>query len=102
MLAFNEYTRLLHRLEKFYSEYEKLWMTEKKPHSFDVQDVRLGGLIRRIKHCRKMLLDYANGKIERIEELEVKLLDFRGKGEEFQKGATTFNCYKEIAPVNYL
>jgi hypothetical protein len=40
-----------------------------------VQDVRLGGLIRRTDSCRRRLLDYVNGKIDAIPELEVELLD---------------------------
>jgi hypothetical protein len=74
-LASNEYKEVLKRLKIFYSAFENYWMTEKKPHGFDVQDIRLGGLIQRIEHCRKMLLDYVAGKLENIPELEETQLE---------------------------
>lgn len=73
-LAKEEYGLLLKRLTAFYNAYEGFWMTEKKPHGFDVQDARLGGLIQRIRHCRKRLSDYAAGKIQSIPELEEEIL----------------------------
>ena len=42
-----------------------------------VQDARLGGLTRRLEHCRDRLLDYADGKTDRIDELEEGLLPIR-------------------------
>lgn len=73
-LANGEYSELLARLERFYEAYEAMWMTEKKPHGFDVQDLRIGGLIRRVKHCRERLLAYAEGRLENIPELEEEIL----------------------------
>lgn len=63
--------------EAFYDAYEKQWMWENKPHGFDVQDIRLGGLITRIRHCRRRLEQYMNGETDRIEELEEPILDIR-------------------------
>lgn len=48
---------------------------------FDVQDRRLGGLIHRTRACRRRLSAYANGEIDRIEELECELLPYRKKEE---------------------
>lgn len=101
-LAETEYSELIKRLESFYNEYEAVWLREKKAESFDVQDIRLGGLIQRIKHCQKRLLAYASGEESELSELETELLDFRGNGKEFAKGATTFNSWKEAVTVNYL
>jgi len=70
-----DYEKTTELLEEFYSAYEKQWMWENKPQGFDVQDIRIGGLIRRIKHCKNRLLQYINGEIVRIEELEEPLLD---------------------------
>lgn len=72
-LAQEDYGELLVRLEAFYQAYEALWMKEKKPQGFDVQDARIGGLIRRVQHCRERLLQYAEGKIETIEELNEEI-----------------------------
>lgn len=57
-------------LKVYYENFEILWHKENKPQGFDVQDIRLGGLQRRMEHCRKRLADYLDGKIDRLEELE--------------------------------
>lgn len=73
-LANTDYAETLVRLQAFYEAYETCWFREKKPHGFDVQAERLGGLMQRIAHCQKRLLDYADGKAESIPELEEELL----------------------------
>ncbi len=78
-LAENEYARLPKLIDTYARAFEKQWMTDNKPHGFDIQDQRLGGLIRRTDACRRRILDYVNGKIDRIEELDEALLPFRGK-----------------------
>lgn len=74
------YDSLAEKTEEFYRVYRKQWMTVNKPHGFDVQDARLGGLICRIKNCRERLCDFADGRIDRIDELEEKLLNHYGNG----------------------
>lgn len=76
-LAENEYTTILPRLEKFYCVYRKQWYTVNKSYGFEIQDIRLGGLMRRIQNCKEILLSYANGEISKIEELEEKLLPMK-------------------------
>lgn len=95
-LANGDYALLLDRLEAFYEAFERFWMTEKKPHGFDVQDARLGGLIRRVKHCRDRLLAYAKGEGE-IPELEEEILNPFG-GEKTD--GVTFNYYNFLYTVN--
>lgn len=73
-LAENEYTALLPRLENFYRAYRKQWYTVNKSYGFEIQDIRLGGLSRRIENCKELLLSKVNGEIPKIEELEEKLL----------------------------
>lgn len=69
------YDQTTDAIRDFYGAYEKQWMWENKPHGFDVQDIRLGGLLTRITHCRQRLQRYLDGDLERIEELEEPLLD---------------------------
>ena len=82
-LARNEYAQLERRLEAFARAFEKQWFRDNKPHGFDVQDHRLGALIRRTQSCRRRILDYVSGKIQRIEELDEALLPYKEKGESF-------------------
>jgi hypothetical protein len=76
-LAENEYTALIPLLERFYRAYRKQWYTVNKSYGFEVQDIRIGGLIRRIENCKEILLSFVNGEIPKIEELEEKLLPYK-------------------------
>jgi len=73
-LAETDYAEVIKRVQLFYDAYEICWMREKKPQGFDVQAERLGGLMQRVAHCQKRLIDYADGKVENIPELEEELL----------------------------
>jgi hypothetical protein len=69
-----DYVLLLERLEGFYNAFERAWSTERKPFGFEVQDIRLGGLIQRIKHCKRTLEKYLSGELNRVEELDQEIL----------------------------
>lgn len=69
----DDYDLLLEKTEDFYKAYQKLWFEFNKPHGFDIQDIRLGGLIQRIKSCRARLDDYINGSVSEIPELEEEI-----------------------------
>lgn len=73
-LAENDYRETEKRLRIFHAAFEKQWFTDNKTCGFDVQDLRLGGIIQRTSSCRRRILDYVNGRTDRIEELEQKLL----------------------------
>ncbi len=75
-LAENEYKALLKLIPAFERAFLKQWMTDNKPQGFDVQEQRLGGIILRTESCRRRILDYVNGRLERIEELEEELLPY--------------------------
>lgn len=55
------------------------WMTENKPHGFDVQDLRLGALVGRLLATAEMIEEYLGGKIDRIAELEETILPYTGR-----------------------
>lgn len=78
-----DYAVMIQKTEEFYVAFRRQWMTDNKPHGFDVQDVRIGGLICRMKHCRERLTEYLNGDLQRIEELEEPLLQYAGGGADF-------------------
>lgn len=62
-------------LDGFYEAYERQWMRDNKPQGFEVQDIRFGGLSRRIEHCKNILVKYIEGSIDSIPELEEERLD---------------------------
>ena len=95
-LANEEYVQVVKLIDVFGKAFEKQWMLDNKPHGFDVQDLRLGGLIRRLNSCRQRILDYVDGKTDCIAELDEKLLPFKEKEQStnLSKGAfyATANC----------
>ncbi len=76
-LAQIDYNEVLNRLKIFIEAFRFQWMKDNKPHGFDVQEHRLGGLTLRLESCRRRILDYVEGKLDKIEELEDELLPFR-------------------------
>ena len=86
--------------EKLYKALRSQWFKENKPQGFDVQDQRFGGLLLRLKSCQERLTEYLEGRAESIPELEEKLLDFYGNGEDFEKKLPLLNNWKENVTVN--
>ena len=58
------------RLEDFYRSFYRQWNRENKSFGFEVQTVRIGGLMQRCKDVQQILLDYTKGQIPSIAELE--------------------------------
>ena len=73
-IAENDYTECIKRLEIFYKTYREQWYNMNKTYGFEVQDARLGGLMRRLQSCKERLLSYVNGEIDVIEELSEEVL----------------------------
>ena len=84
-LADREYTELLKLIDSFGRAFERQWFKDNKTHGFDVQDHRIGALIRRTEACRRRLYDYVNGKIDQIEELSEELLPYEKAGESLSR-----------------
>lgn len=96
-LAENEYTEILKILPQFAKAFEKQWMLDNKPFGFEVHDIRLGGLIKRTDSCKRRIIDYCQGKIDSIPELEVDILPFVE-----EKRSIYLNGYTQIATSNIL
>ena len=77
-LAENDYSIFGEKLEAFYEAFRTQWYTANKPFGFEMHDTRLGGLMLRTKNCRRLLLDYCNGIIDKIPELEEEVLPHDG------------------------
>lgn len=74
-IAKNDYTAAIDKLKAFYTAFRKFWFFENKPHGFDVQDIRLGGLIMRLESCRERILSYCADKSNTIPELSEPVLE---------------------------
>lgn len=73
-LAEEDYSRAIAAVRAFHKAFQTEWFLENKPHGFDVQDIRLGGLLQRLESCRDRLLKFTAGEIDGIPELEEAVL----------------------------
>lgn len=98
----NTCDEIIKRLEAFYNAFEKQWHIENKPQGFDIIDFRIGGLIMRFKTAKRRITQFLNGDIEKIEELEEKILDIYGNGENFKKGDIRPRHWSDAATVSVI
>lgn len=94
-----DYDAVSEKLDAFYESHRRRWMKENKAQGFEIQDMRLGGLARRMESCKRMLEEYLAGTISQIDELEEPLLDLSGQKDDFGKKEVYFNNWgKNISP----
>jgi hypothetical protein len=95
------YGECLKRLDTFIIAFRKQWLLENKPHGFDVQELRLGGLKERIAEGKRRLEEYLSGQISSIDELEETILPLDAK-EEDPAQDEVINSYQYNSTVNVL
>lgn len=88
-----DYKKMIRLTRAFYYAFRTQWYTENKPHGFQVQDVRLGGLMQRMQSCLDMLVDYRDGKLANIPELEEEIVPFA-------EGVVCFNDWAKATGTN--
>lgn len=100
-LANEDYPTLVKRINRFHKTVERRWYKENKPSGMEVQDCRIAGLAGRVDACRRRLLSYLGGSVDKIEELERDILKFylpyapAGEGEPIK-----YPCYGRIVTAN--
>ena len=58
------------QIKVFHDAYRKYWTTYNKRFGFELFDMRFGGVVARLCAVRTILIDYVEGKTDKIEELE--------------------------------
>lgn len=92
----NELDELIVRLQDFERSNEKQWMIECRPFGYEILNGRFGFLKNRIQFAKKRIIDYLNGDISVIDELEADILPFDGRDDE-----VSWNLwYRNISPAN--
>ena len=66
---------IVYKLRQYLKVFREQWYKENKTYGFEIQEYRLGGLIERIRSCKKRIEAYCRGEIAKIEELQDELLD---------------------------
>lgn len=72
----------IEKIQTFYDVYMEQWYTENKANGAEIHDIRLGGLINRMKAVKKRIGLYVENKIERIDELEDEKINWLGETED--------------------
>lgn len=101
-ILIENYQEVIDKLDEFYLKFKALWFKENKPHGFDVQDIRLGGLKQRLISCKDRLIGFLNGEIDKIDELEEELLCYHGNGKDFKKEPAYLNVWSKMVTPNVL
>ena len=71
------------------NDFRIAWYEQNKSFGFEVQEIRFGGLIERLLSCKKRLVEFIEGKLEKIEELEQVILNVEGEFKNAIKGKPT-------------
>lgn len=66
--------RAIQAVENLAESWQQLWMRTLKPFGFEVVDIRLGGVIQRLKSAKGRFSAWAAGRLDSIPELEEKKL----------------------------
>ncbi len=88
-LALQVYPQLERRVEALHEAFAVQWHMENKGQGFEIMDVRLGGLLQRVKTCRRKLLQHLEDGTP-IEELEDTILPFKC-GDQDDEHLTYYN-----------
>ena len=98
-IADNEIPLIIKNIKKFYKTFRNNWEYENKANGFEIHDVRLGGLIQRLKHCKDILNLYAKNKINVIDEL---VQDKLSLSKEEAMYCIYWHCWELIYTVNVI
>ncbi|ANS76578.1 glycoside hydrolase [Paenibacillus yonginensis] len=76
------------------------WFSMFKPFGWEVLDIRYGGVVNRLDSAAQRLLDYTEGRIARIEELEQERLLYSSNNRFNHKGIGWCSYYYRMASPN--
>ena len=96
-----DYDDCIDCLAKFMGAFRTAWLTENKPHGFEVQDIRVGGLIQRLKSCRVRLTQWLEAGTP-IPELDETPLDLEGGGSNFARRHLRYPQWARAASANVM
>lgn len=87
--------QLIEDIEEFNQIFRKQWLKENKVYGLDVIDLRIGGMLQRIRVATDRLREYLNGAIPVIDELEQEILCFEGDNSS-APGSLCVSCWHEM------
>ena len=88
MKSLNDYSSAIERINECHRVYRKLWLKFNKPFGFDIQDIRFGGVIKRLETCKTALIEFCEGNTDTIPELDERLLSGIHRGTTWARTVT--------------
>ncbi len=93
----------VYRLDSFLTKFRAAWRKESKPEGFDTQDIRIGGVMMRLRAAAETVMAYLGGELDSIPELEAERLYFDCRTEDSKANLTLgMNGYLRNATANIL
>ena len=99
-IARQELPKLRSEIEQFHALFSRQWLKENKVFGLDTVDIRMGGLLQRIKRAESRIEAYLSNQIDHIDELEVEILPFTDFYADKDFAATTANQWHTIATAS--
>lgn len=96
-----EIERLFGQVDILRKQHRSLWLKENKPFGWEAIDIRYGGLLARLDTARQRLLDFVDGAIAQVEELEAERLKFDAPW-KMPEGALGRGAYHRIVTAGAL
>ncbi|MBF0787201.1 MULTISPECIES: beta-N-acetylhexosaminidase [unclassified Streptococcus] len=87
-------------LVQFIDCFSRQWLRENKVFGLDTVDIRMGGLLQRVRRAKERLTRYAKGELESLAELEEVLLPFTDVYAGESPTATAANQWQFIATAS--
>ncbi len=69
-IANSDYKECIRLIREFRCSLKSFWDHDKKMFGFEVQDLRIGGILMRLEACAEALIDYADGRLGCIPQLD--------------------------------
>ncbi len=98
----DDYKKAEKKIRNFHEAFYKMWMIERHPSGFDIQDLRIGGLLQRMASCRRRITDYLEGRVGEIPELCEPMLDYWDRPEEEWRSPAGLNSWDSITSRNIM
>jgi len=93
-------SKLIDSTNQLKETHRKQWFTYYKPFGWEVLDLRYGGLVSRIESTKARLLEYINGTVDFLEELEEDQLNIERTPNGLGNGY--WKLYRDIVSANVL
>jgi len=95
-----ELPAIVEAVRKLRAAHRAQWLRMFKPFGWEVLDIRYGGVVNRLETASSRILDYVEGRIDRIEELEQERLLFNAVNRFNNKGVGWCSYYYRMASPN--